>query len=196
MAHEADVQLIRDSEETALSLDAPEIEDARGLFTLEDPVINRSRDIVDIILSCIKDVKKSKQLNHTRMIKLLTQLTAVSEYVKLRTVYKLGKACKQPCLKASVAIAHRMGKGLHFARQICHLELHLLKHHQLPPRKGYTWNGQYSVLDNEAVLHGVRVYLTAQSLGTVTPLLLSQHVNDTLLPVLKIQGTICESTAR
>jgi hypothetical protein len=141
---------------------------------------------MDIILSCIKDVKKSKQLNHMHMIKMLTQLTAVSEYVKLRTVYKLGKACKQPCLKASIAIACQMGRGLYFACQIYRYELYLIKHHQLPPHKGYTRKGQYSVLNNEAVLHGVRVYLTAQSLSTVTLLLLSQHVNDTLLPVLEI----------
>jgi hypothetical protein len=60
---------------------------------------------MDIILSCIKDVKKLKQLNHMHMIKMLIQLTAISEYVKLCTVYKLGKVCKQPCLKASIAIA-------------------------------------------------------------------------------------------
>jgi hypothetical protein len=99
------VQLIRDSEETMLSLDAPEIKNACRLFTLEDPVIDQSRDIMDIILSYIKDVKKSKQLNYMHTIKMLTQLTAISEYVKLYTVYKLGKACKQPCLKASIAIA-------------------------------------------------------------------------------------------
>jgi hypothetical protein len=120
------------------------------------------------------------------MIKMLIQLTAVSEYVKLHTVYKSGKVCKQPCLKASIAIAHRMGRGLYFACQIhCH-ELYLIKHHQLSPCKGYTWKGQYLVLDNEAVLHSMYIYLAAQSLGTVTLLLLSQHVNDTLLPALEI----------
>ena len=124
-----------------LSSDAPEIEDACQLFALEDLVIDQSRDIMDIILSCIKDVKKLKQLNHTCIIKMLTQLTAVSKYVKLCTVYKLGKACKQPCLKASIAIACQMGRGLYFAHQICRHELYLIKHHQLPPCKGYTQKG-------------------------------------------------------
>ena len=89
-----------------------------------------------------------------------------------------------------------MGKGVYFARQIRHNELYLLKHRHLPPRKQYTHHGQYSLLDNKAVLHDVRVFLTAQSLGTVTPLILCHHVNDTLLPALGIQGTIAESTAQ
>jgi len=45
-------------------------------------------------------------------------------------------------------------------------------------------------------LHDVRVYLTAQSLGTVTPLMLCHHVNKTLLPALGIEATITESTAQ
>jgi len=61
-----------------------------------------------------------------------------------------------------------MGKGIYFAWQIHHHELYLLKHHHLPPHKEYTWNGQYLLLNNEAILNNVHIYLAAQSLGTVT----------------------------
>jgi hypothetical protein len=118
-----------------------------------------------------------KQHNNLRAIKMLSQLIALSEYVKLHACYKSCKACKWPCLKASIAIARQMGRGPYLACQICHNELYLLKHHHLPPRKEYTRHGQYSFLDNEAVLHDVYVYLVAQSLGTVTPRTLCHHTN-------------------
>ncbi len=199
-AHATDAPAIRDSEEPSLPSDEPEIEDARRLFASEDSEIDSDvtgdPDIMNIIQSCLKDVKTLKQHNHVRAIKMLSLLIAVSEYIKLRTLYKSIKACKQPCLKASIAIARRMGRGIYFARQIRYNELYLLKHRHLPPRKDYTRHGQYSLLDNEAVLHDVRVYLAAQSLGTVTPWALRQHVNQVILPAFEIRATISEPTAR
>jgi hypothetical protein len=42
----------------------------------------------------------------------------------------------------------------------------------------------------------VCAYLAAQSLGTVTPQVFSQHVNGVILPTLGIDRTISESTAQ
>ena len=151
---------------------------------------------MEIIHSCLKEIKPLMQHNYGRAMKMLTQLIAVSKYVALHTDYKSGKKCKQPCLKASISIARQMGKGIYFARQIRYHELYLLKHHCLPPHKEYTRHGQYSLLDNEAILHDVRVYLAAQSLGSVTPLTLCHHVNQVILPALGIQAAISESTAQ
>jgi hypothetical protein len=95
-----------------------------------------------------------------------------------------------------MAIVWRMGKGPYFAHQIRSNELYLLKHHHLPPRKVHSKEGHHSLLNNESVLHGVRVYLTMQVLGSVTPWTLCQHVNDVLLPALGMQGSIVESTAQ
>ena len=146
-----------------------------------------------IIQTCLKDVEKN---NSKHAIKMLSQLIAVSEYIKLRARYKTFKACKQPCLKASIAIARRMGKGPYFARQIRYHELYLLKHRHLPPRKSYAKGGHHSLLDNESVLHDVRVYLAAQVLGSITPRTFCLHVNSVLLPALGIQGSIVETTAK
>jgi hypothetical protein len=203
-AHAADADAIKDadSEMPLLPLDKPAIEDARRLFAPEDSEIDsggtRDPDVIlmDVIQSCLKDLKMPKLHNHARTIKTLSLLSAVSEYVKLRSHYKSIKQCKRPCLNASVTIARRMGRGIYFARQIRYNSLYLLKHHHLPPRKEYTRNGQYSLLDNEAVLHDVRVYLAAQSLGTVTPRTLCKHVNQVILPAIEIEATISESTAR
>jgi hypothetical protein len=196
MAEEAaGAHAIRDSEEPSLPLDEPRIEAARELLSSEALETGEPRDIEDIIQSCVKDVKALKRHNQVQTIKMLTQLLAVSEYIKLRALYKSTKACKRPCLRASITIANRMGKGVYFARQIRFNELYLLKHQHLPPRKEYTRHGQYSLLDNESVLHDVRVYLAAQSLGSVTPRTLCSHVNQTILPALGIQATISESTA-
>jgi hypothetical protein len=88
-----------------------------------------------------------------------------------------------------------MGKGPYFARQIRHNELFLLRHQRLPPPKAFVRHGHHSLLDNEAILHDVRVYLAAQSLGGVNPRTLCQHVNNVILPTLGIKGTIAEATA-
>ena len=42
----------------------------------------------------------------------------------------------------------------------------------------------------------MRVYLAAQSLGTVTPRTLCHHLNQIILPALQIQGMIVKSTAQ
>jgi hypothetical protein len=190
-ARGADAHAIWNSEEPLLPSDTPAIEAARIMFASEE--ISGNTDITKVIQYCLKDVKRH---TNVRAIKMLSQLVAVSEYVKLRMRYKLHKVCKQPCLKASIAIAHRMGKGPYFARQIRYNELYLRKHYHLPPRKGYTRHGQHSLLDNEAVLHDVRVYLAAQCLGAVTPRTLCHHVNHIIFPALEIRGSITESTAQ
>ena len=91
-----------------------------------------------------------------------------------------------------------MGKGEYFARQIRWNERHLLQHQQLPPSKVGAYHGQYTLLDNENVLHAVRRYLAAQNLGTITPEQLCQNVNEVILPALNLTGknsSICERTA-
>ena len=89
-----------------------------------------------------------------------------------------------------------MGRGIYFACQIRHNELYLLKHHHLSPRKEYIWHGQYTLLDNEAILNDVHVYLASQTLGSVTPRMLCHHINQVILPAFSIQATISELTAR
>jgi hypothetical protein len=148
---------------------------------------------MNIIDTCLKDVWRDKS---KKAMKSLSLLISVTEYIKLRTHYKTCKACKQLCLKASIAIAHRMGKGPYLAHKIRHTELYLLKHQRLPLPKLYAQGGHHSLLDNEAVLHDMCVYLATQTLGTVTPLSLCQHINAVILPALEIEGRIIEYTAQ
>jgi hypothetical protein len=78
------------------------------------------------------------------------------------------------------------------------LRVYLLAHGRLPPSKIYTRHGQYTLLDNKAVLHGVRCYLTAQNLGSITPYLLCCHINEVIIPALELtkkETTISERTA-
>ena len=103
---------------------------------------------------------------------------------------------QKPSLKASIAIARQMGKGPYLACKIRHTELYLLKHRRLPLPKSYAQGGHHSLLNNEAVLHDMRVYLTTQTLGTVTPLSLCQYINAVILPALEIEGRIVEYTAQ
>jgi hypothetical protein len=185
----------RDSEQRSLPSQGPAIKCTRALFTpegVEDDDLEPI-DIMQIIGSCLKDVKNN---NPKCTIKSLSQLVAVSEYVKLRAQYQKIKSCKWPCLSTSIAIACRMGKGPYFACQIRHNEAYLLQHRGLPPRKSYTRHGHHTLLDNESVLHDVRTYLASQNLGTVAPRTFCHHVNTTILPALDIKATITESTAQ
>ena len=83
-------------------------------------------DIFTIIRRCLIDAKK---LKCGCTMKMMTQLTAVSEYMKLQDHYQAHGRTKMPCLKASLAIAYQMGKGSYFTCQICQNEAYLL-HHQ------------------------------------------------------------------
>jgi len=215
-------ELTWDSEVQSLPLQGPAIEAAHTLFAQESSISehlgaesdsehsdsehsecpgsdhsdsedNRFEDLMKIIRACLKDAKRH---NTIWGIKAANQLVAVTEYVKLRTRYWKHNACQHPCLSASLAIACRMGKGPYFACQIRQNELYLLQNHCLPLPKSYTKHGHHTLLDNEAILHNVRTYLAAQALGTVTPWTFCQHVNEVILPVLEINGTISKSTVQ
>lgn len=158
------LDITRDSEQPSLPLNVPAIEAAQVLFLLEKD--NDPADIMEIIQTCLNDIKKH---NSKHAIKSLSQLIAVSEYIRLCACYNTSKACKQPCLKASMAIACQMGKGPYFTCQIRYNELYLVKHCHLPPCKVYSREGHHSLLDNKSVLHNVCIYLAPQVLGSVTP---------------------------
>ncbi len=111
-AEVADPALIKDLEWESLLLQGLEIVAMCTLFTLAG---EESRDIMKIIYSCIKEVKKCKTQH---AVKTITQLVSVSKYIKLCVWYKKHKGCKQPNLNASTAIASWMGKGAYFAHQI------------------------------------------------------------------------------
>ena len=153
------------------------------------------KDILEIIRNCLKEIKRLKT---GCSIKMMTQLTAVAEYVKLHTHFQAQSRCAKPCLNASLAIARRMGKGSYFARQIRQNEAYLVQHNRLLPSKAGAYHGQYTLLDNENVLHAVRRYLAAQNLGSITPQLLCHHVNKVIPLTLNMTGknsTITERTA-
>ena len=101
---------------------------------------------------CLKDIKKLRTIC---LIKLVTQLTAVTEYVKLRKYYQRYWRCKWPHPTASLAVVKSMDKGSYFACQTHHNEIYLIHHHCLPPSKASGKHVQYTLFDNETVFLGV-----------------------------------------
>ena len=178
----------------------PEIEATRELFVnngIKGSELdgNSSTSIEEIVAARLKDIKKLKT---PRAIKMVTQLTAVAEYVKLRHRYVSNAKCKRPCLNASLAVARHMGKGPHFARQVRQNEAYLIRYKRLPPTKAGAFRGQYSLLENNTIHQSVCVYLAVQKLGEITPKELCQHVNNVILPAMNLtrkDGSICEQTA-
>jgi hypothetical protein len=192
---EADLYNLADSEAPEDNL--PEIEAARELFVNDGTEgseldSNSSASIEEIVAACLKDIKKLKT---PHSIKMVTQLTAVAEYVKVRCKYVI---CKRPCLNASLAVARRMGKGPYFACQIRQNEAYLIQYKRLPPTKAGAFRSQYSLLENNTIRQSVRVYLAIQKLGEITPKELCRHVNSVILPAMNLtgkDGSICERTA-
>jgi hypothetical protein len=101
--------------------DGSEVDAACDLLNLDNDEIPGG--ILEIVAECLKDVKKLKT---TCCIKMVTQLTAVTEYVKLCKKYRCVRRCNRPCLVASLAIAKCMGKSTYFAGRICHNEIYLI----------------------------------------------------------------------
>ena len=60
------------------------------------------KDILEIVKGCLKSMKGLKT---GCSIKMMTQLTAIAEYVKLHTHFHAHSTCKWPCLNASLTIA-------------------------------------------------------------------------------------------
>ena len=178
----------------------PEIEAARELFVNNETEGsnlkgNSSADIEEIITACLKDIKKLKT---PRAIKIIMQITAVAEYVKLQNRYTSNGNCRRSCLNASFAVARRMGKGAYFARRVRRNEAYLIRHKQLPPTKAGDFHGLYSLLENNTICQSVRVYVAIQKLGEITPQELCRHVNNVILPAMDLtekKGSICERTA-
>ena len=178
----------------------PESIEAREILAEIEDEDNENLDIFGIVHAQLTEIKKLKNISAHRCIKITMHLIAVVQYVRLREQYRRHGRCKAPSLKASLAIARRMGKpnGVYFARQIRKNEAYLLRHKHLPPSRQGAKHGQYTLLDNEAVIHKVRTYLAAKNLGAITPRELCQHVNQVILPALEFSGkngSISERTA-
>lgn len=169
-------------------------------FDKDEEVSGSSIDILDIIKLRLKEVKRF----HTPCaFKAFMDLTAVMQYVKLRERYRRNVKCTQPCISASLAIARRCGKGdsngSYYARRIRANENYLMKHGRLPPSKKDGLHGQLTLLDNENVVLGVRKYLAAQSLGSITTKTFCKEINQVIVPALGFTGKdaiISERTAR
>jgi hypothetical protein len=195
---EADPYNLADSE--AAEDDLPEIEATRELFVnngIKGSELdgNSSTSIEEIVAARLKDIKKLKT---PRAIKMVTQLTAVAEYVKLCRRYVSDSKCKRPCLNASLAVERHMYKGSHFTHQVRWNEAYLIWYKRLPATKAGAFRGQYSLLENNTICQSVRVYLAVQKLGEITPKELCQHVNNVILPAINLtrkDGSICEQTA-
>jgi len=112
------LDLTRDSEQPSLPPEGPAIEAAWEVLRLEEN--DEPADIIKIIETCLKDIRRDKS---KQAMKLLSHIITVTQYVKLCAHYKAHKACKQLCLKVSMAIACQMGKGPYFACQIQYIKL-------------------------------------------------------------------------
>ena len=140
---------------------------------------NENLDIFGIVGAQLKEIRRLKGISTPHCIKMTMHLTTVIQYVCLQEQYCHHGCCKSPSLKASLAMARQMGKqnGDYFAHKIQKNEPYLLRHKHLPPSNQGAKHGQYTLLDNEAILHKVCTYFAAQNLGVITPRELCQHVN-------------------
>jgi len=83
------LEMTRDLEQLLLPLEALAIKAAQEVFALKEHT--KPLDIMNIIETCLKDVRKDKS---KKAMKSLSLLISVTKYVKLCTYYKMCKACK------------------------------------------------------------------------------------------------------
>lgn len=179
-----------------------EVSEARQLLwensdSDDDDDIEAPQSLLSIVEKNIHELERVRNPVKS-LLKSLKQLVAVREYELLRQRYAGHGRSKHPATNASEAIARSFGKGGYFARQIRSNARYLQTYHCLPPTKQQEGHGQFSLLDNERVLRGVRLYLAAKKLGEITPKGLADHVNTVISPALGYTGknsTICEKTS-
>ena len=126
------------------------------------------------------------------------ELTAITQFVHLRTKLTDNPRCQSPAKTASLITARCLGKGPYFAHKIREIEAHVLKHYALLHSKPRSRNEHLTLLDNETVLQGIREYLAAARLSEVTPGLFQQHLTQIIFPSLGMSdiSVISESTCR
>ena len=126
-------------------------------------------------------------------------LTAITQFVKLRTKLGANPICSSPAMTASLTTARHLGKGPYSACQLWEYKAHVLKHHALPHSKSHSKNEHLTMLDNETLLQGIREYLADTRLGEVTPSLFQHHLTHIIFPSLGMSdaaSSISESICR
>ena len=98
LEREAD-NLAENSLEDVNDPELPEVVDAHEFFEVEEH--KQLQTIKQIVAVCLRDIKKLRTIHS---IKMVAQLTAVTEYVKLWECYWRHGRCKQPHLTFSLAV--------------------------------------------------------------------------------------------
>jgi len=133
-----------------------DVEAAREWLDIDDDDSpEASKDILEIVKSCLKGMKKVEDgsfhqdddttYSHCRVCEASHPFPS-SLYMQT-AMFKC-----QPCNCPTHGQRHL------FCTSIREKEAYLLRHHHLPPSKVDAHHGQYTLLDNEAVLHAVRRY--------------------------------------
>ncbi|KAJ7675039.1 hypothetical protein B0H17DRAFT_1207904 [Mycena rosella] len=142
---------------------------------------------------------KSLQLSLKRLC-LIKSVPGASRLMRPLIRRKI-KACS-PTMEASAFIASRCGKGDYYARSLRKIAAHLLEHGTLPEKQQGKGAHHKSFLLNprvcEALKEWVKGTLEVEEggfVGRMRPAKMRRYVNDFLLPQLKIEDTISESTA-
>ena len=144
-------------------------------------------DICSAIKGTLQGLRKLKP--SPSVWKRLMMFTAMVEYDKLRNhLVKEGKS-KWPYQRASVIVAHRMGKGKSFARRVRANTSFYYKNNCLPALTTKKRPGGNSLLENEAVQLAVRRYLASQQIGDISPASLRKHLINHVFPALLPDST-------
>jgi hypothetical protein len=118
--------------------------------------------LIDIVEALIKSAKRHKSFA------ALFKLESVKAYLGLLQKYEANPRVKDPKTRASNSIATGVGRGPYFAKQIRRLAVYIERFRTLPPTNTGKHHAHPSLLNNEAVAHAVRRYLTVVAVGEVS----------------------------
>lgn len=145
----------------------------------------KSDSEADLLLLAKSMIKQLQKLMPTpAIIDSIMLLAAITDYIKLRTVYSKNKKTKSPWMTASQKVAARMAKGPYFSRRVRYATNYLQSHKCLPPYNRGKGARHASWLDNEQFTLKIKLWLAQQKIGEIRVKDLRQHFLDKILPLL------------
>ena len=98
----------------------------------------------------------------------LFKLYTLKMYINLREQFQRNPRIHNPAQRASLSVAHSVGRGIYYARQLRALETYIYKFNTLPPRQSGLHHAHPTLLNNEHILLAVRRYLLILANGEVS----------------------------
>lgn len=160
------------------------MEDLVAVDTDDGTKSDLEANLLLLVKSMIKQLQKL--MPTPAIIDLIMLLVAITDYIKLCTIYSKNKKTKSPWMIASQKVVVRMAKGPIFSWRVRYATSYLQSHKCLPPYNRGKGACHASWLDNEQVTLKIKLWLAQQKISEIQVKDLWQHFLDKILTSLML----------